>query len=177
MITPITRRDVIAHQLVVPWPSQVQVEQDLLLCRAMVTLFDDAFLQGQIAMRGGTLLHKVHLAPASGDRINVELSVEPSSGRLDMMINDRSYSGNQLVDMTYATSSDGGHTWRTARVTPVGFDPSTWGVPSSSALGYRPFIGDYNGIVSTATTAGLTWTGFADPQPYNLEVDFASATP
>ena len=65
MMTPITRRDVIAHQLVVPWPSQIQVEQDLLLCRAMVALFDDSFLQSQIAMRGGTLLHEVHLAPAS----------------------------------------------------------------------------------------------------------------
>ena len=41
MITPITRRDVIAHQSVVPWPSQVQVEQDLLLCRCrLVTLLD-----------------------------------------------------------------------------------------------------------------------------------------
>ena len=56
MTTPITRRDVIAHQSVVPWPSQIQVEQDLLLCRAMAVLFADKFLQGQIAMRGGTLL-------------------------------------------------------------------------------------------------------------------------
>src|SRR5437773_7890362 len=75
MITPITRRDVIAHQSVVPWPSQVQVEQDLLLCRAMVTLFDDAFLQGQIAMRGGILLHKVHLAPASRYSEDIDLVV------------------------------------------------------------------------------------------------------
>jgi hypothetical protein len=29
----------------------------------MAALFNDKFLQGQIAMRGGTLLHKVHLAP------------------------------------------------------------------------------------------------------------------
>jgi predicted nucleotidyltransferase component of viral defense system len=29
----------------------------------MVALFDDKFLSSQIAMRGGTLLHKVHLAP------------------------------------------------------------------------------------------------------------------
>ena len=75
MMMPITRRDVIAHQSVVPWPSQVQVEQDLLLCRAMVTLFDDAFLQGQIAMRGGTLLHKVHLAPASRYSDDIDLVV------------------------------------------------------------------------------------------------------
>ena len=75
MITPITRRDVIAHQSVVPWPSQVQVEQDLLLCQAMVALFDDKFLQGQVAMRGGTLLHKVHLAPASRYSEDIDLVV------------------------------------------------------------------------------------------------------
>ena len=61
----LTRRDVIAHQALVPWPNQRQVEQDLLLCRAMDALFNDEFLQSQIAMRGGTLLHKIYLAPAS----------------------------------------------------------------------------------------------------------------
>jgi predicted nucleotidyltransferase component of viral defense system len=75
MITPITRRDVIAHQLVVAWPSQVQVEQDLLLCRAVAALFDDAFLQSQIAMRGGTLLHKVHLAPPARYSEDIDLVV------------------------------------------------------------------------------------------------------
>ena len=75
MTTPITRRDVIAHQSVVPWPSQIQVEQDLLLCRAMVALFEDAFLQNQIAMRGGTLLHKVHLAPPSRYSEDIDLVV------------------------------------------------------------------------------------------------------
>ena len=75
MMTPITRRDVIAHQSVVPWPSQIQVEQDLLLCRAMVALFDDSFLQSQIAMRGGTLLHKVHLAPTSRYSDDMDLVV------------------------------------------------------------------------------------------------------
>jgi hypothetical protein len=60
-MTPITRQDILAHQAVVPWAAQYQVEQDLLLCRAVVALFNDHFLGGQIAMRGGTLLHKVHL--------------------------------------------------------------------------------------------------------------------
>jgi hypothetical protein len=49
-------------------------------------------------------------------------------------------------------------------------------VPSSSALGYRPFIGDYNGLVSRNDWAGLTWTGVAAPQPYNLEIYFAKVT-
>jgi hypothetical protein len=118
------------------------------------------------------------MVPAGfGDRFENELTAAPN-GRLDLSFYDRSYSGNSLVDVTYATSSDGGLTWpRQARVTPIGFDPSTWGVPSSSALGYRPFIGDYNGQVSTNDWAGITWTGFASPQPFNLEVDFAKVTP
>jgi hypothetical protein len=109
-----------------------------------------------------------------GDRFEGELSAA-DNGRLDASFYDRGYSANQLVDLSYATSSDGGHTWRLARVTPQGFDPSTWGVPSGS--GFRPFIGDYNAIVSTNDHAAMTWTGFAPPQPFNLEVDFAIATP
>jgi predicted nucleotidyltransferase component of viral defense system len=72
-VTPITRRDILAHQMVVPWAAQYQVEQDLLLCQAMVALFDDSFLSGQIAMRGGTLLHKTHLAPASRYSEDIDL--------------------------------------------------------------------------------------------------------
>jgi hypothetical protein len=55
--------------------ARSQVEQDLLLCRAMVALFDDSFLQSQIAMRGGTLLHKVHLAPPSRYSEDIDLVV------------------------------------------------------------------------------------------------------
>jgi len=72
-MTPLTRRDVFAHQEVAPWPSQRQVEQDLLLCRAMAALFNDAFLQAQIAMRGGTLLHKIHLGPAARYSEDIDL--------------------------------------------------------------------------------------------------------
>lgn len=110
----------------------------------------------------------------NGDRFQGELSAAPN-GRLDASFYDRGYSGNALVDLTYATSSDGGRSWQQARVTPQGFDPSSWGVPSGSS--YRPFIGDYNGIASTTDHAVMTWTGFASPQPYNLEVEFATATP
>jgi hypothetical protein len=109
-----------------------------------------------------------------GDRFMGELSAAPN-GRLDASFWDRGYSGNQLVDLTYATSSDGGQTWRQARVTPAGYDPSQWGVPSGS--GFRPFIGDYNGIASTNAIAAMTWTGVAPPAPLNLEIDFATATP
>ena len=74
-MTPLTQRDILAHQQQVPWPNLRQVEQDLLLCRAMTALFDDAFLKTQIAMRGGTLLHKIHLAPASRYSEDIDLVV------------------------------------------------------------------------------------------------------
>lgn len=69
----LTRRDVLAHQDNVPWPSLRQVEQDLLLCRAMAAIFDDGFLGVQVAMRGGTLLHKVHLSPAARFSEDIDL--------------------------------------------------------------------------------------------------------
>jgi len=121
------------------------------------------------------------VAPASGDRINVELSVEPGSGRLDLMTNDRSYSGNTLFDVSYITSADGGSTWSTTRVTKTSWDPSAYGVPCSScANGIRPFIGDYDGIISLPGSAAMTWTGPGKTfgtYPTNLEVYFASVSP
>ena len=114
-------------------------------------------------------------APAAGDRFQAELSVA-ANGRIDVSFYGRSYSGNALVDVTYATSSDGGLSWRTRRVSSASFDPAAWGVPSSA--GFRPFLGDYNGIVSLADTAGLAWTGVgATGAPFNLEIDYATVTP
>ena len=123
----------------------------------------------------------VVVAPASGDRINVEIGVEPVSGRIDLVTQDRSYSGNTLVDVAYITSPDGGNTWTTTRVTKTSWDPSTQGVPCSGcAGGIRPFIGDYNGIVSLPGSAAMTWTGPGKTYgtyPTNLEVYFGSVTP
>ena len=114
------------------------------------------------------------IAAAPADQFMGELGIAPN-GRYDVSFYDREYTSNQLVDLTYATSSDGGATWSHYRVTRAGFDPSTWGVPSSSAP-FRPFIGDYNGIVSTNAFAGMAFTYVAPPQPFNLEVFFAKAT-
>ena len=56
-----------------PWPTQPQVEQDLLITRAMVAIFRDRFLAGQVAMRGGTMLHKLHVAPAARYSEDIDL--------------------------------------------------------------------------------------------------------
>lgn len=72
-MNPLTFQDVLAHQATVPWPQLHQVEQDLLLCLAMRAIFDDKFLASQVAMRGGTVLHKVHLAPAARYSEDIDL--------------------------------------------------------------------------------------------------------
>ncbi len=121
----------------------------------------------------------VVVAPATGDRINVEMSIDPGSGRIDMMTNDRSYTSNALFDVSYITSSDGGATWATRRVTPTSWDPSQYGVPNGGG-GIRPFIGDYDGIVSLPTSAGITWTGpgpTVGAIPDNLDVFYATVVP
>lgn len=71
----LTRQDVLAHQHVVLWPELHQIEQDLLLSLAMHAIFSDQFLRTQVAMRGGTVLHKVHLAPAARYSEDIDLVV------------------------------------------------------------------------------------------------------
>lgn len=48
---------------VVPWKSPQMVEQDLVICRALVSIFSDDFLHENLAFRGGTALHKLYLSP------------------------------------------------------------------------------------------------------------------
>jgi predicted nucleotidyltransferase component of viral defense system len=44
-----------------PWPSDAQVEQDLVLSRALVELFQAPDVAGTVALRGGTALHELVL--------------------------------------------------------------------------------------------------------------------
>jgi predicted nucleotidyltransferase component of viral defense system len=69
----LTTQDVLAHQNTVPWPELYQIEQDLLLSLAMRGIFEDPFLSQHVAMRGGTVLHKVHLPPAARYSEDIDL--------------------------------------------------------------------------------------------------------
>lgn len=66
-------RELIAWRDEVHWTRDAQVEQDLLLTRAMAAIFRDAFLRDQVAMRGGTVLHKIHLAHAARYSEDIDL--------------------------------------------------------------------------------------------------------
>jgi predicted nucleotidyltransferase component of viral defense system len=64
----------------VPWQSMHQVEQDLILSRALVAICSDEGLAGSIAFRGGTALHKLYLSPQarySEDLDFVQVEPEP----------------------------------------------------------------------------------------------------
>jgi predicted nucleotidyltransferase component of viral defense system len=56
----IPRQNIIAWSKVAPWSELKQVEQDLIIARAMVLLFSDPFLREELRFRGGTALNKLH---------------------------------------------------------------------------------------------------------------------
>ncbi len=59
----IPRRYITAWKKHAPWSNDGQVEQDLVIEKALVQLFSDPFLKKQLAFRGGTALHKIFLKP------------------------------------------------------------------------------------------------------------------
>jgi predicted nucleotidyltransferase component of viral defense system len=52
--------NIVAWGRTVPWVEQRQVEQDLIISRALVELFSDQFLRRELRFRGGTALNKLH---------------------------------------------------------------------------------------------------------------------
>lgn len=58
---------------VAPWSNDDHVEQDLLLSRALVEIFNDTQLSASLAFRGGTALHKLHLSPAARYSEDIDL--------------------------------------------------------------------------------------------------------
>lgn len=56
-----------------PWVYPSMVEQDLIICKALVCIFSDDFLSDNLAFRGGTALHKLYLAPQSRYSEDIDL--------------------------------------------------------------------------------------------------------
>lgn len=56
----IPTQNIVAWSKVAPWAEPRQVEQDLIIARALVELFSDPFLSKELRFRGGTALNKLH---------------------------------------------------------------------------------------------------------------------
>ena len=57
----IERDFIVAWRQQAPWPTDAQVEQDLVLSRALIEIFKHPLLSRELAFRGGTALHKLFL--------------------------------------------------------------------------------------------------------------------
>jgi predicted nucleotidyltransferase component of viral defense system len=58
----IPERAIIEWGKFVPWIKEMMVEQDLIISRALVAIYNDEFLASRLAFRGGTALHKLYLS-------------------------------------------------------------------------------------------------------------------
>lgn len=64
-----------------PWVLDRQVEQDLVISRALVELFSRQAVADALAFRGGTALYKLHLLPAARYSEDIDL-VQTSAGKI-----------------------------------------------------------------------------------------------
>jgi len=71
-----------------PWQQPDMIEQDLIICRALVELFNDPHIAQHLAFRGGTALYKLCIFPAarySEDIDLVQVDAEPIGLTLDQV--------------------------------------------------------------------------------------------
>ena len=71
-----------------PWADNAQVEQDLVICRALVNIFSHPVVSDALAFRGETALYKLYLTPAarySEDIDLVQVRAEPAGAVMDAL--------------------------------------------------------------------------------------------
>lgn len=82
----IPRAHITAWQSKAPWSTDAQVEQDLVVCRALVDLYSDELVGREVAFRGGTALHKLHFDPAGRYSEDIDL-VQVNAGPIGSAMN------------------------------------------------------------------------------------------
>lgn len=101
-----------------PWISNAQVEQDLILSRALAVIFQDSFLADRLAFRGGTALHKLHFHPPRRYSEDIDLvQIEPGGigpiiDKIQVILGDflgkaRRNQAEETVTLIYRMESDG----------------------------------------------------------------------
>lgn len=83
-----------------PWVVNKFIEQDLIICRALCSIYQDAFLAEHLAFRGGTALGKLYLKPQprySEDIDLVQVQVEPIRETIDHLRDALVWLGEPVV--------------------------------------------------------------------------------
>ena len=70
-----------------PWVSDLQVEQDLVISRALVELFSRLAIAEALAFRGGTALYKLHLRPPARYSEDIDL-VQVDAGPIGSVLKE-----------------------------------------------------------------------------------------
>jgi len=103
----------------VNWNEPNQVEQDLIITRALVAIYNEPFLQEKLAFRGGTALHKLYLTPParySEDIDLVQITAAPIGEILDHLRESLSFivaekvtvnRGSSMTTMNYRYLANG----------------------------------------------------------------------
>jgi predicted nucleotidyltransferase component of viral defense system len=78
--------NIVAWSKNAPWAEQRQIEQDLIISRALVELFNDPFLAEQLRLRGGTALNKLHFPKPFRYSEDIDL-VTTAEGPLKPLLN------------------------------------------------------------------------------------------
>ena len=83
-----------------PWINNAQVEQDLAICRALISTFSNDYLAERLAFRGGIALHKLYLHPQSRyseDIDLVQIKSEPISKTINELRSSLEFLGKPIV--------------------------------------------------------------------------------
>lgn len=68
-----------------PWSTEAQIEQDLILSRAIVEIFSEPLLAKALAFRGGTALHKLFIQPPARYSEDIDL-VQMNEGAIGAIL-------------------------------------------------------------------------------------------
>jgi hypothetical protein len=84
----IPRDYITAWRAEAPWVEDAQVEQDLVICKALVDIFSNPLLHKSLAFRGGTALYKLYVKPSarySEDIDLVQVGAGPAGPAMDKL--------------------------------------------------------------------------------------------
>lgn len=102
----IPRAHITAWRAQAPWPTDAQVEQDLVLCRALTEMYGRPAVAEALAFRGGTALHKLHLASPTRYSEDLDL-VQVKAGPIGSVLGEvRAALDSWLGAPTWRQSSD-----------------------------------------------------------------------
>ncbi len=97
----IPQSNIIEWSNYVPWQTNEQVEQDLVICQSLIEIYNVPYLAEHLAFRGGTALHKLYLRTQlrySEDLDFVQIKAEPIGEILDHLRSALEFLGKAKVE-------------------------------------------------------------------------------